>query len=319
MSFKKEAIFMQTKFNSVLSLRSSLSRRMSAVKLRSNIKSNTSSVGGTSYFKGATLSGSRVSRYSSSINSLNNDIKIKTSNLLTNAVQNAQNNYEDKAVDNFKVINKAQNNLGESIPKWLEEAGVPTDVAFEFDYNIDTQKAEVTKISDEKYRESVEAAINKNCGNETLYTAYASRIMNGYISSAYYSSAAKSLETCFGQNIDDLSLDKKGNIVGANANLQRALRASKLGKDYTYISSRKFPAEDIEGVLKRLISDKNITPNVSHIGYDGRSIYTNDGKFKLGKSFDSNMFKDTRYVMRGAIALYGNNSYDTWLENEKKF
>ncbi|MDE6595944.1 MAG: hypothetical protein K2K44_08040 [Oscillospiraceae bacterium] len=320
---------MQTKFNSGFSLRNSFSfGRRSSISLRnayrnslktSSTKSNslTSSIGGTSIFKGAALAGGRrSSKYTLSSNSLS-DIKIIGNNVLPSA--NLVSKCENKAVDNFKVINKAQNSLNDSIPKWLEEAGIPKDVKFEFDYNIDTQKAEVTKISDENYRESVEAVINKKMGNETLYTAYASRIMNGYISSAYYSSAAKSLETCFGQDINDLSLDRNGNIKGANANLQRALKASKNGREYTSISSRKFPAEDIEGVLKRLLSDKNITPNVSHMGYDGRSVYTNDGKFKLGKDFNTSMFKENRYVMRGAVALYGNNSYDTWLENEKLF
>lgn len=315
---------MQTKFNSGFSLRNSFSfTRRSNIRLRNSFKtngtqSNTPSVGGTSFFKGMTLSGSRSSRYSLSSKSLEN-IKISGNNVLPNLSQISKKAYEDKTVENFKVINKAQNNLNDSIPKWLEEAGVPAGVKFEFDYNIDTQRAEVTKISDEQYRESVEAVINKKMGSETLYTAFASRIMNGYISSAYYSSAAKSLESCFGQNIDDLSLDRYGNIKGANTNLQRALKASKSGKEYTSIASRKFPAEDIEGVLKRLLSDKNITPNVSHMGYDGRSVYTNDGKFKLGKDFNTNMFSDTRYVMRGSIALYGNNSYDAWLENEKLF
>lgn len=307
------------------SLRNSFSfTRRSNIRLRNtlsakNMSTNASSVGGTSIFRGTTLAGGRrSSRYRLSSNSLN-DIKIIGNNILPNVAQVSQKEYEDKTVDNFKIINKAQNNLNESIPKWLEEAGIPKDVKFEFDYNIDTQKAEVTKISDENYRESVETVINKKMGNETLYTAYASRIMNGYISSAYYSSAAKSLESCFGQDIDALSVDRYGNIKGANASLQRAIKASKLGREYTSISSRKFPADNIEGVLKRLLSDKKITPNVSHMGYDGRSVYTNDGKFKLGKDFNTSMFKDTCYVMRGAIALYGNNSYDAWLENEKLF
>lgn len=313
------------------SLRSSFNfTRRSNVRLRntyrnslktSSTKSNSleSSIGGTNFFKGTTLSGGRrSSRYTLSSKSLS-DIKISGNNVLPNLNQISKKEYEDKTVANFKIINKAQNNLNDSIPKWLEEAGVPEDVKFEFDYNIDMQKAEVTKISDEQYRESVEAVINKKMGSETLYTAYASRIMNGYISSAYYSSAAKSLESCFGQDIDALSVDKYGNIKGANASLQRAIKASKLGREYTSISSRKFPADDIEGVLKRLLSDRNITPNVSHMGYDGRSVYTNDGKFKLGKDFNMKMFSETRYAVRGSIALYGSNSYDTWLENEKLF
>ncbi|MBD5141988.1 MAG: hypothetical protein HDT25_11355 [Ruminococcus sp.] len=319
---------MHTKISTGFSLRGTFrSSRRNSVNLRNVYRSSSRSSSdalsklssdSTGYYKGSVLSGKRGSSYKNSITSLN-DIKISSSKLPTNTSQISKENYEVKAVNNFKVINNAQKSLNESIPKWLEEAGVPADVKFEFDYNIDTQKAEVTKISDEQYRESVEAVLNKNMGKETLYTAFASRIMNGYISSAYYSSAAKSLESCFGQDIDELSLDRNGNIIGANASLQRALKASKNGREYTSISSRKFPADDIEGLLKRLLSDKKITPNVSHIGYDGRSIYTNDGKFKLGKSFDSSMFNDNRYIMRGAIALYGNNSYDTWLENEKLF
>lgn len=322
---------MQTKFGtgSGYNLRSSFSFRRSSIRQSSNYRnssktkstrsdgSNTFSVGGTSFFRGAKLSGNLSSRYSISNKSLK-DIKISSASQ-TNKSQTVKDNYETKTINNFKVINKAQNNLNDSVPKWLEEAGVPKDVKFEFDYNIDTQKAEVTKISDEKYRESIEAVLNKKMGNETLYTAFASRIMNGYISSAYYPAAAKSLKTCFEQDIDDLYLDKNGNIIGANANLQRALKASKSGREYTSISSRKFPAENIEGVLKRLLSDKNITPNVSHMGYDGRSVYTNDGKFKLGKDFNTNMLSNKSYAARGSIALYGNNSYDTWIENEKLF
>lgn len=280
--------------------------------------SDTSSVLGKSYFRGTSLSGSRTSRYSSMLQDVKN-IKIKNSISLTDTDKVSVKKYENKAVENFKVISGALKSLNGNLPKWLEEAGVPKDVKFDFDYNIDAQKAEVTKISDEQYRETVETVLNKKMGRETLYTAFASRIMNGYISSAYYPAAAKSLEACFGQDIGDLSLDKNGNILGANANLQRAIKAAKSGKEYTSISSRKFPADDIEGVLKRLLSDKKITPNISHMSYDGNSICTNDGKFKMGKSFDASFFNDSHYVMRGAIALPTEYDYDGWIKNEKMF
>lgn len=304
--------------------RSSFARRSSTVSLRNAYRksartkstnldaSNSSSVHGTSYFRGMRLSGSHTNK------SLK-DIKISGSNSLTNTSQVSVKKYENKAVENFKIISSAQNSLNENIPKWLNEAGVPDDLKFEFDYDIDKQRAEVTKISDEQYRETVETVLNKKMGKETLYTAFASRIMNGYISSAYYPAAAKSLENCFGQDIDDLSIDKNGNIRGMNANLQRAIKAAKSGREYTYIESRRFPAEDIEGVLKRLLSDKKITPNVSHMSYDGKNISTNDGKFKLGKSFDPNFFSDSRYVMRGAIALPTEYDYDGWIAHEKMF
>ena len=307
---------MQTKLSNNFSLRNSFRSRVSLSKMKSNYKSsskNSNVSNRTGYFRGTAISGSASSIYRKSSSSLQS-IKIDGNTLLTSPSQIAKDDYEDKTIDNFKVINKAQSNLNDSIPKWLKEAGIPGDVTFEFDYNIDTQTAEVTKISDETYRESVEAVLNKKCGSETLYTAYASRIMNGNISSAYYTEVAKDLKKYFGQDINALSLDRRGNIKGANSKLQKAIDASKKGKTYS-----SFPSQDIDGLLRRLLSDEDITPNVSHMGYDGKSVYTNDGKFKLGKDFDPSFFNEKRYVMRGSAALYGSKDYDSWLENEKKF
>ncbi|MDE7288938.1 MAG: hypothetical protein K2N71_05460 [Oscillospiraceae bacterium] len=303
---------MQTKLSNNFSLRNSFRSRVTISKMRNSSK-NLDVSSRTGYFRGTTLSGKMSSIYRKSSKSLQS-IKIGGNTLLTSPSQIAKDDFEDKTIDNFKVINKAQSNLNDSIPKWLKEAGVPTDVSFEFDYNIDTQKAEITKISDEAYRESVEAVLNKKCGSETLYTAYASRVMNGNISSAYYPEVAKDLKKYFGQDINELSLDRRGNIKGANSKLQKAINASKKGNTYT-----NFPSQNIVGLLKRLLSDKDITPNVSHMGYDGKSVYTDDGKFKLGKDFDPSFFNEKRYVMRGSAALYGSKSYDSWLENEKKF
>lgn len=310
---------MQTKLGNNFSLRNSFRSRVSVSKIRSAYKSsskNSSSLtssSSTSYYRGSALSGRMSSIYRKSSKSLES-IKIGGNTLLTSPSQIAKDDYEDKTIDNFKVINKAQNNLNDSIPKWLKEAGVPSDVTFEFDYNIDTQKAEVTKISDEAYRESVEAVLNKKCGSETLYTAYASRIMNGNISSAYYTEVSKDLKKYFGQDINELYIDRRGNIRGANSKLQKEIDASKKGKTYS-----SFPSQNIDGLLKRLLSDKDITPNVSHMGYDGKSVYTGDGKFKLGKDFDPSFFNEKCYVMRGSAALYGSKDYDSWLENEKSF
>lgn len=280
-------------------------------KLKSSDVLDESSVGSTSCFRGSALSGSRSDRYSRMSRDVNN-IKISGSSGNT-SISDAV-SYRTKAVSNFKQINSAQNDLNGNIPKWLKEAGVPEDVAFEFDYNMDTQKAEITKISDEEYRDTVETVLNQKMGKETFYTAYASRIMNGHAASAYSSDIAKSLKNCFGQDINELSLDKKGNLCGANANLQRAIKSSKIGREYTYIESRRFPANDIEGVLKKLLSEKDETPNVSHMGYDGKSMYTNDGKFKLGKKFDQSMLNKNLYAMRGSIALASERDYDAWLK-----
>ena len=219
---------------------------------------------------------------------------------------------------NFEILNDITKPMRENFSSVLENAGVPKDVTFEFDYNISTQKVEVTKISDEKYLENVKTTINRfNMG--MYFTAFASRIMNGYVSSTYYPAIAKNLESCYGQDINDLYIDENGNLCGANENLQKAIEASKRGEEYYPNPNYHFPTKNIEGIIKRLISDENITPNVSHMGYDGESIYTNDGEFKFGKDFDPNLFGEEKYVMRGSISLVINHGYDRWLENEEKF
>lgn len=219
---------------------------------------------------------------------------------------------------NFDVLNDLTTPMRENFPKLLEEAGVPKDITFEFDHDINTNTAKVTKISDELYREKVESALN-NCKLGLSFTAFASRVMNGYISSAYYPAIAKNLESCYGQDIADLYIDENGNIGGANENLQKAIAALKEGDEFVPDPNHRFPTNNIEGIIKRLISDENITPNVSHMGYDGEQIYTNDGEFKFGKDFDPNLFGEEKYVMRGSVSLLINHGYDRWLENEEKF
>lgn len=225
---------------------------------------------------------------------------------------------EGRTKMNFEVLDDMTKPMRENISSALENAGVPKDVTFEFDYNINTHKAEVTEISDETYLENVESVVNRfNIG--LMFTSFASRVMNGYISSMYYPTIADGLEVCYGQDINDLYIDEKGNLCGANEHLQKAIKASQRGEKYSIEPHYYFPTQNIEGIVKRLISDENITPNVSHMGYDGESIYTNDGEFKFGKDFDPNLFGEEKYVMRGSISLFINNGYDRWLENEKKF
>lgn len=220
---------------------------------------------------------------------------------------------------NFEYLSDIQKEMNDSISKRLEKAGVPSNVTFEFNYNINTQKSEITQISDDEYRKNIETVLNNTYGFGMIFTAFASRVMNGYVSSAYYPAIAKNLESCYEQDIADLYIDENGNIGGANENLQKAIRASKRGEEFYPIPDYHFPAKNVEGIIKRLISDENIIPNVSHMGYDGESIYTNDGEFKFGKDFDPNLFGDEKYVMRGSVSLLINNGYDRWLENEEKF
>ena len=225
---------------------------------------------------------------------------------------------EDIAKVNFECLNDITEPVREDFSSALEKAGIPKDVTFEFDHDINTHRATVTKISDENYRESVESVINSfRLGMS--FIGFASRVMNGYASSAYYPSIAGNLEVCYGQDINDLYIDEEGNLCGANENLQKAIEASKRGEEFCPDPHHRFPAKNIEGIIKRLISDENITPNVSHMGYDGESIYTNDGEFKFGKDFDPDLLGEEKYAMRGSISLYIGRPYDRWLENEEKF
>lgn len=219
---------------------------------------------------------------------------------------------------NFEVLDDITKPMRENFSSNLEEAGIPKDVTFEFDHDISAHKATVTKISDENYRENVESVIN-GFRLGMSFMAFASRVMNGYTSSAYYPTIASNLEVCYGQDINDLYIDEKGNLCGANENLQKSIEASKRGEEFYPDPHYHFPAKNIEGIIKRLISDENITPNVSHMGYDGERIYTNDGEFKFGKDFDPDLFGEEKYAMRGSISLYIGRAYDYWLENEEKF
>ena len=236
--------------------------------------------------------------------------------------------YSDTAKSNFDIIKYCETSLNKNISKYLEEAGVPKDVTFEFDFHYSSDmvsgKIEITKISDEKYRETVENILSGSTGPFTIISC-ASRVMNGYISSLYYPWISKALDRCFGQDINDLSIDENGNLRGVNKNLQAAFDAEKKaeekGEYFCAVQEFNFPVNNIEAIVKRLVSEENITPNISHMGYDGECIYTNDGEFKFGKDFDPNLFSEEKYVMRGASALYLTvyNHTSAWIENYEKF
>lgn len=239
---------------------------------------------------------------------------------------------EGKTKFNFELISISEKSLNESIPKRLEKAGVPKDVTFEFDYsfkpNFSKIGIEITKISDENYREAVNKVLEDVSGPFTVISL-ASRVMNGYASSLYYPCVSSALNRRFGQDMDDFYIDENGNLGGINKKLQTALNnarsAEKSGEFFSISDKFGFTAnsaDNVVDVIKRLVSEKNaVTPNVSHMGYDGEQIYTNDGEFKFGKDFDPNLFGEEKYVMRGTMALfmsfYGHTGL--WAENYEKF
>lgn len=285
----------------------------------------------SSQFRGKKSDSTHVSAdsFSSSLrrNGISFGSKFSQKTALGQYINNIQDNADPIGLKSIEITSKRnleelgdiEKRLNNELSKGLEKMGVPGDVSFEYDYNFDSGEISVTKISDENYRESVEAVLNK-CGKSDMSSiAYASRIMNGNISSAYYTEIAQSLKDLYGQDMSKLYVDKRGNLCGANAKLQAAIADNKRGTVYGSLKKTSFPANDIEGVLKRLVSDKKITPNVSHMGYDGKGVYTNDGEFKFGKDYNKKLLGETRYMMRGSVALKDRNGYDSWLVNEKLF
>lgn len=238
---------------------------------------------------------------------------------------------EGKTKFNFEWISMSEKSLNESIPKRLEKAGVPKDVTFEFDYSFKTNFSkigiEITEISDENYREAVNKVLEDVSGPFTVISL-ASRVMNGYASSLYYPCMSNTLNRRFGQNMDDFYIDENGNLGGINKKLQTALNnarnAEKRGEYFSIVETFGFSAksaDNIVNIIKRLVSEKNaVTPNISHMGYDGEQLYTNDGEFRFGKDFDPNLFDEEKYIMRGPMALfmsfYGN--IGLWAENCEK-
>lgn len=82
-----------------------------------------------------------------------------------------------------------------------------------------------------------------------------------------------------------------------------------------------FAVNQIEAMLKRLITDENITPNISHMSYDGNGVYTNDGDIQLGKEINSSLWKDNGFLRRMdyAYLMVPFGRYDYWLNNEDLF
>ena len=56
----------------------------------------------------------------------------------------AADDYAGKTKSNFEWISMSENGLNENLPKRLEEAGVPKDVTFEFDFDFDSKNIEIT-------------------------------------------------------------------------------------------------------------------------------------------------------------------------------
>ncbi|MCH5348175.1 MAG: hypothetical protein J1E40_02535 [Oscillospiraceae bacterium] len=232
------------------------------------------------------------------------------------------NDYNLRASKNLKDLTDTCEKFNSSLEKKLRAAGIPKDISFEFDYDINSDKAVITSISDEKYRDSLQAVLDGMDKTGTLdYIGKSSGIMNGNIAPSYYPEFANALKKCFGQDISKLYIDEKGNIGGANSLLQKALSAEKFNRSFDAQKSYGFPSKQLAAMIKRLLSDEGISNNVSHMGYDGKGIYTNDGNIKLGTKADPTLTKNSRYTLKAAFAsrTASAGDYDYWLSNEDLF
>lgn len=234
----------------------------------------------------------------------------------------ASKDYSVRASQNLKALNDACGKFDESLEKKLRAAGIPTDISFEFDYDINADKAVITNISDEQYRDKLQSVLDGMAKTGTLdYIGKSSKMMNGDIAPSYYPDIKNALKKLFGQDISKLYIDKNGNIGGANMQLQRALSTEKVNRSFDAQKTYGFPSKQLGAMIKRLLSEEGVSGNVSHMGYDGKGLYTNDGDIRLGTKSDSSLLKDSKNVLKAAFASKtpSKTDYDYWLNNEDLF
>ena len=244
------------------------------------------------------------------------------SDMFQTGESSATSDYAVRASKNLKALNDDCSKFNETLEKKLKAAGIPNDISFEFDYDITSGKAVITDISDEKYLDSLQSVLDGIAKTGALdYIGKSSRMMNGNMASAYYPDFESALKKCFGQDISKLSIDKNGNIEGANTKLQRALSLEKYNRSFDAQKSYGFPSKQLEAMIKRFLSDEGISDNVSHMGYNKKGLYTDDGDIRLGSKADPSLQKNSKYILKAAFASKtpSGSDYDYWLKNEDLF
>ena len=252
----------------------------------------------------------------------NGQIGIISDKLQTGESSAATKDYSVRANVNLKALNDACDKFDGSLEKKLRAAGIPTDISFEFDYDINADKAVITNISDEQYRDKLQSVLDGMTKTGTLdYIGKSSKLMNGDAASSYYPDIKNALKKCFGQDISKLYIDKNGNIGGANMQLQRALSTEKFNKSFDAQKTYGFPSKQLGAMIKRLLSDEGVSGNVSHMGYDGKVLYTNDGDIRLVTKSDTSLLKKSSNILKAAFASKtpAKTDYDYWLNNEDLF
>lgn len=227
--------------------------------------------------------------------------------------------YRVKAAKSMLTLSKSCESFDNIMKKNLSDEGVPENISFKFDYDVNSGEAKITEISDEKYLDGVRNALNKSMKKADLESiANGSKILNGKMTEAYYSVVAEALEKCFGQDISELSVDRRGNILGMNRNMRDAVTSELTNLRFNAKSQYGFPSKKLASVVKSVISDKSAGSNVSHMSYERGSLKTSDGDISVGKNCSLLSMKDTSIVLRAAAA--GDlSSLDLWVENGDLF
>ena len=227
--------------------------------------------------------------------------------------------YRVKAAKSMLTLSKSCGNFDDAMKKNLSDEGVPENISFKFDYDVNSGEAKITEISDEKYLSGVQNALNKSMKKVDIDSiANASKILNGKMTEAYYSVVAEALEKCFGQDISELSVDRRGNIMGMNRKMRDAVASELANLRFNAKSQYGFPSKKLVSVVKSVISDKSANSNVSHMSFERGSLKTADGDISVGKNCSSLPMKDTSIVLRAAAA--GDlSSLDLWVENGDLF
>lgn len=222
--------------------------------------------------------------------------------------------YRVQAAKSMATLSKTCENFDAAMKKELASAGVPENISFDFDYDMNSGEVKITSISDEQYLDGVQSALNKAIKKVSLETvAGGSKILNGKMAEAYYPEVADALKKCFGQDISELSVDRKGNIIGMNRKMRDAVNSEMTDRSFDAQSRYGFPAKELASTVKRIISDKSASKGVSHMSFKGGSLKTSDGDISVGSKCASPSMKDTKTVLRAAAA--GNpSSMDMWVK-----
>ena len=232
------------------------------------------------------------------------------------------NDYPTRAKYNVNTLNQFCEDFNDLLTERLKNAGIPEDISFEFDYDVNSRKAVVTDISDETFRDSLQSVLDGILKTYNMdFIANGSKAMNGFMPSVYYPRISSALKRCFGQDISELYIDDDGNIGGANKNLQEALEREKRDKNFNAEDLYGFGIKQLEMVIKRLISDESAPQNISHMGYNKEGFYTSDGEARLGREIDPSLWEKASFVMRAAFSFQMTVRFDMnfWFSNEEMF